>query len=337
MSNEIKDVTLDMSKLHPWSIGIVIHDIKIGEDIIDIYPIEKIPDEDVNLWVKNNFKETIINTNPKDNETIDSDEVIVLKKSVSVKAMWLGNNQYNRITPPTIRKEEYVQIYRYSNADIFFWDTIRNDVRLRKEEVVTHAYSNKPDIDMDETLDNMVYKKIDTKNKIVHFHTPNTNGGLITYDFTLDYGKGQFELLDGKKNQILLDSDKDKFSTHIEGTKNQYDLTVDGDNGFIEIKDDKGNTIKLDSVNDKYILDINKAIETTTINETKNVTKNLQINLDKVAIKNGTTELITLLMAWLDANVADIGVGNLGLPVSRSSSTQSAYKAIKAKMATLKI
>jgi len=198
MSNEIKDVTLDFSKLHPWSIGIVIHDIKIGEEIIDIYPIEKIPDEDVNLWIKTKFKETIINTNPKDNETTDSDEVIVLKKSVSVKAMWLGKSQYNRVTPPTIRKEEYVQIYRYSNADIFFWDTLKNDVRLRKEEVVTHAYSNKPDIDMNETLDNMVYNTIDTKNKIIHYHTPDTNGGLTTYDFTLDYGKGYFELLDGK-------------------------------------------------------------------------------------------------------------------------------------------
>jgi hypothetical protein len=281
----MSDFTIDLSKLHKWSIGIVVHDIKIGEDIIEIYPIEKIPDENVNLWMKNEFKEKIINTYPKDLEKADSEEVIILKKDIAIRAMWLSENQYNRITPPSVRKEEYVQIYRYSNADMFFWDTLKNDVRLRKEEVVIHAYSDKPDIDMNETLDNMVYHKIDTVNKLSHLHFPDKHGGLTTFDITVDYGNGYLELIDGKDNLIKLDFD-----------------------------------------NDKLTLTTNKDIENTT--------ENMVINLKTLKINSESDELIQTLIDLVNFNIADIGVGNLGLPVPRDSATKDNYQSIVDRLTT---
>lgn len=313
----MKDVTLDMSKLHKWSIGIVIKDIEYDSDIIEVYPVEKIPDENINLWKKNEFKETITNTYPKDNEKKDSEEVINLTKSVSIKAMWLGEDQFNRMTPPTIRKEEYVQIYRYSNADVFFWDTLRNDARLRKEEVVVHAYSDKPDIDMNETLDNMVYQKIDTLNKIIHFHTPDNNGGYTTYDITLDYGKGYLEILDGKQNQIKLDSNVDKFNMHIEGTTNKYDITVDGDNGFVETVDNKGNSIKLDSPSDTISVKTNTKVVVDT--------KNAEVNAKDITFNTSTFNINASTVSYNGGTIKHDGVsidkththtGNQGFPVS---------------------
>jgi len=218
--NEYNLSNLDFSKLQPYSLGIVVRDIKLGEDTIDVYPIEKLPDAKEDLTENKNPLIVELKDNCGNKETI------IIHREQVIKAKWLSINQYNRMTPPTIRKGEFVLLYRFSNADIFYWDTLFNDPRMRKEEVVVHAFSDKPEMDLNETLDNMYYIKVDTKNKEIHFHTTDKYGEACTYDITLNTKEGTLILKDGLGNTITLNSPSGSLTITTNTNVNIFSPTV---------------------------------------------------------------------------------------------------------------
>lgn len=287
---------LDMSKLQRYSLGIVVRDIVKGENVIDVYPIEKIPDVQPDLQKEEDIKANV--------DTGCGKITIELKKEKIIKATWLSLHQYNRITPPTVRKGEFVEIYRMSNADMFFWDTLNNNPILRKEEHIIYAISDKDQPDPNENIENMYYLEIDTFEKFIKLHTTNKYGEYTTFDMKIDTKNGNIKFSDGKGNNIVWDS-----------TKDQYIMTLHND----------------------YTLNTDKTIHTNTENETKNIKQNLIINLDHIAIQNSTTELITLLMEYIQTHIEEQHVGNLGIPTKLTAEFQAKYKDILNRLSTLKV
>jgi len=307
------------SVLHEYSLGIVKTDVEILDDSvndeIEIVPIEILSEIDDDLLKPMKIKEQVelitklyptIKYTPVKNKPIkitDNEQLELIKEN-SITATWVGKHQYNRITAPVVRKGEYVKLYRLSNSPIFFWDTLRNDVRWRKEELVIWAFSDKPKVDPNESLDKMYYLKVDTKNKLIKLHTTSEYGEVTTYDITLNTGSGYLEILDGKGNYIKLDSANDDL---IVNTNNACNLTT------------------------------TNTITTNTTNETKNISENLKINLSKIAIKNDTTELISLLCELIEAIIEEQHVGNLGFKTHLSGDSKDKYQDILSRLTTLKI
>ena len=287
---------IDFSKLQRYSIGVVVKDIEEGSNVIEVYPIEKIPDVKPNLQEKEKIKGQV--------DTGCDKITIEITKEKVIYATWISMHQYNRITPPTVRKGEFVELYRMSNADLFYWDTFNNNPILRKEEDIIYAISDKPYIDPHENIENMYYLRINTFKKYVKIHFTNKYGEYTSYDLKFDNKAGVITFTDGKGNNIKWDS-----------TKDQYTM----------------------SMNNDYTLNTGKTIHTNTVNETKNIKENLVIDLNHIAIKNSTTELISLLMEYIQTHIEEQHVGNLGIPTRLTSSYQSKYRDILNRLSTLKV
>jgi len=244
--------TLDLSKLHRYSFGVVVEDNVDNEFKIKVYPVEKLYSIGGDLskedkWIQKKIKERKVKkTEEFDPLYIKSLEDITINRTRYLYANWIKDN--NQITPPNVCKGEYITLYRYSNRDEYYWSVELTDLTLRKEEHVVYTFSDKSTLDKSEDpIEDRYTVTFSPKNKEVKIHTTDKYGEYTKYDITIKTDDGYIEILDGKKNSIKLDSTKDMLHTHMEGTTAKYDITVHGDDGYIETKDDKGNNIKLDS------------------------------------------------------------------------------------------
>jgi len=335
---------LDLSKIHFHSYGIVAMDNVDNEKEIKVFPVEKLYLENGETIVKNGsitqdedykpttytVKEKILTTIPEDIEPrhIIKEEALSLVKTKYLYSTWLNINNPNRYTPPNVCLGEKVIIYKYGNSDRYFWDTLGFELNLRKEDHVVDVYSDKPEINEDDVANNVEEDLEDTyyimkspKNKIVKLHTTDKYGELTTYDITLNTKDGTLEVLDGKGNYILLDSDKDTYTTNI----NKDLIDTVGNDRISDIKNDENITI-----GNERKTDIAKN-DTETIGDTKT------ISLKKIAIKNDTTELISLLSEYIATHITEQHIGNLGIPTVLTGDFISKYQDIKSRLDTLKV
>ena len=206
---------IDLSKLHIYSYGIVADDNKDNEKIIKVFPIEKlfteggkIDDTPIEAEITSIYVE-----DKKDISFKTKKENINMTKANYLYATWLNANNSNRITPPNVYKKEKVIIYRFSNKNEYYWDTIDTDLNLRRDEHVVYEYrTDKKD---KETIDDSYHLTISPKNKLIHLHLSDSNGELTTYDLSIDTKNGLLKIIDGKENYIELDSKADTLSAKI--------------------------------------------------------------------------------------------------------------------------
>jgi len=304
--------SLDLSKFHFHSYGIVAKDNPNNDREIRVFPSEKLYFENGEVLVKKGnldtdevykpanlkSKEKVLKIVPGDVEPrhIIQEEALPLEKSKYLYVEWCGLNNPNRYTPPNVCKGEKVIIYKYSNADLYFWDTIGFELNLRKEDHVVDVYSDKPSINegnikanKDEDLEDTYYVMKSPRDKIMKIHTTDKYGELTTYD-----------------------------------------ITIKTDDGYIEVIDGKGNFFKLDSAKEDFTTNINHNIIETIGN-------NKMITLNKISIRNSTTELISLLSEYLQTHIEEQHIGNLGIPTNLTDSFISKYEDIKSRLDTLKI
>lgn len=254
------------SKLIHYTIGIVVEDIEEGSDIIKVFPLEKILDIEPGDLAK---EESLSISVPNE----EGEEKIILKKSKYIKAKWRSQSQYNRLTPPTIRKGEKVDLYRYSNSDIFYWDSCENNPSLRKTEKVVYAWSVKDTITEDETIENMYSLTIDTKNQYIKLFISANHKEATEYTLEFDAKNGIFKLVDGENNFIKLFTQEDLLSININKDieiKNGNDIKIENGNDIEinngnDIKIDNGNNIEIDNGNDIKI-DTGNDIDVTASN-----------------------------------------------------------------------
>jgi len=268
-----------------YSLGKVAKDPTEDNPYIDVFPIEEITDFTGDLTEVDIISEDIKNA---------SDEYIVSKinKEVTIRAKWLNGDNINRVSPPNICKGETVRVYRYGDTDKYFWETLYNEIDLRKNEKVVTAFSNRKTIDEEVDIDKMYYYTFDTINKLVKIHTSTNDGEPTSYDITLDTGDGILEVIDGEGNQV-----------------------------------------KLESMDGKLYININKEIVADVGNRVEmNVKNDMDINLKKFAVSNGSDELMKLFAETLQAIIDEKHVGNLNVDTVMTGDSQAVFEDIKGRV-----
>lgn len=143
--------------------------------------------------------------------------------SASVPATWWGFES-NRITPPDVRRDEELIIFKYGDSNRLFWTPRNTNRHKRKLETVTWGYSGTIDEgDNTVTEDNHYIAEVSTHKKHIVLTTSDANGEVVRYFINILPGEGKFIVADSNNNEVLIDS-----------TQNLIRL-LNGDDAYMEL------------------------------------------------------------------------------------------------------
>lgn len=129
----------------------------------------------------------------------------------SLTAKWLPFGS-NRKTAPDVRRGEKVCIWKFADADKYYWSELEYNGKLRKLETIIIMISNTQNEDEEATVDNTYYLEFSTHGKIVHLHTSMSDGEPYGYDFLLNTKEGTFQITDTIENTIFLSSEEKRIT-----------------------------------------------------------------------------------------------------------------------------
>jgi hypothetical protein len=188
-------------QLNKYSIGVVAANKGLNTNVIEVCPVEHFPMVDGEL-TSNATKYQAAGVDANGNSYADS-----INTTLTVSATWIALGSMNRTTSPDVRRGERVQLYRYADADEFYWTTLTDDTHLRRLETVTHAYSGTAD-ENTTALDgtNSYFHEISTHNGYMHWHTSKANGEPFAYDVQINAKTGYVTIQDDVGNAMRMDS-----------------------------------------------------------------------------------------------------------------------------------
>lgn len=211
---------MQVSKFTPYSLGIVAVNKPLKTDIVEVTPVEHLTMLDGEL--NDHIKEVQLSSNNFDGSSYET----LTKQSATLKCRWLPNGS-NRITSPDVRRGEQVMIWKFGDADRYYWSSLEYEKKLRKLETVVFGISATKDEDDIGTPDSMYYLEISSHKKLIHFHTSKANDEPFAYDLQLNTKDGYLLFTDDVGNLINLDSE----------------------NTYIELTNEDGTTVQLDKKN----------------------------------------------------------------------------------------
>ena len=189
-----------MSKLKVYSVGVVAKDWEKGSPLIEAWPLEVLfrmegeLDGEAHVHKSNGI------------EMDGSAYTVNVESSESITCEWF-NLESNRVTSPNVRKGEKVLIWRYGDADVFYWTSMGRDNHLRKGERVVWQWSDEPEgSETDATLVNSYTLEIDTFTGHITVETVKANKELYQYQFTINPGESYCRLADDVGNAFTLNS-----------------------------------------------------------------------------------------------------------------------------------
>lgn len=181
-----------------YSRGIVVHDKKRNEDVINVTPIEDLTE------IEGEFREW---GTDYDIELPDINGVAKRAKVKSIAyitAVWLALHQPHRKTSPDVISGEVVNIYRYADSETYYWDIARKDTR--KTEHVLWSFCNNSDKKTKEGDGDSYDITISTKDKYIEIKTNDNDGEHTKYIVRIDTKNGTINIIDGINNSLSLDS-----------------------------------------------------------------------------------------------------------------------------------
>lgn len=190
-----------VSKMRPYSIGIVAQNKDLNSNFIQV-----MPQEDLNMAngeITGDVKE--IKTSGSDSHGAAFNTTVKAKSTLT--AEWIPMGCSNRLTSPDVRRGAVVMIYQFGDSsDHYFWCTLMQDLNIRKLETVIYAWS--ATTKEADKLDgkNSYFLEISTHKKLVTFHTSKANGESFGYDIQINTGEGRVTITDDVGNTLLLDS-----------------------------------------------------------------------------------------------------------------------------------
>lgn len=195
---------LSISKLRPYSIGIVASNKKLSSKTIDVTPVEELTMLDGELTANTvNLKATGKDANGR---AYSSN----VNTTVTIKADWLPMGSSNRFTAPDVRRGESVMIYQFGDADQYYWTTLKDDMKLRRLETVIYGFSG-TSAEVDSfNPSNCYFLEVSTHRGAVTFHTSTANGEPYAYDVQINTKEGSVTITDDAGNKFLLDSKVDR-------------------------------------------------------------------------------------------------------------------------------
>ena len=275
----------NVSDLKIYSIGIVSKDKKTDTDIIDVYPREILSTDGANLNQINP-----LDSSSKDpvNDKQNKDRI---DKSVLIQAKWLSLGNTNRITSPDVRVGGMVLLFRLGNTDQFYWVDLLINKAYRHLEKVVYAISNEKE-QKEFTPDTSYFFKVDTHDKISHYHTSKNDKEYTTYDIRIEGKTGNLIVKDGRDNIIRIDSKKDRIYIYSNKTlhMSSKDVTIDCENFTVNSDTYTVNNTRAMAVNTKTLttkVKTDYSIQTGTM--TTNVASTCKLTASNLNITAKTT------------------------------------------------
>lgn len=137
-----------------------------------------------------------------DGECFDVD----MKTTASIQAKWLSYTDTNRMTAPDVRRGEMVAIYQFSDADEYWWMTLKQDKKLRRLETVIYSFSNQRQENVEVDSNSSYWFEISTHGKYIHLHTSKNDKEPFVYDIQLNTKDGCLTFKDDDGNYIFMNS-----------------------------------------------------------------------------------------------------------------------------------
>lgn len=219
---------MQVSKLHLHSYGIVAANKERSSMEIEVTPIEDTPMVDGELT----DAATIEKAKGKDANGASFEAQVVT--SASIKARWLPFGS-NRATSPDVRRGEKVAIYRFGDADIYYWTSLEYDAKLRKLETVIYTFSNTR-VEAEESSPSTCYFiEVSTHDKVIQIHTSKSDGEPYEYDIVLNTKDGNFIIKDDIDNIITLNSPEHQIA--MQNTDGSYFEIIKRDINMTAIDD----------------------------------------------------------------------------------------------------
>ena len=195
----------EVSKLSIYSVGIVAANKELNSREIEVTPVEHMPM--INGEVNDNISSIETKGTKQDGSSYESSA----PATNSIRAEWLPLGSANRLTPPDVRRGEYVAVYKYGDHDKYYWVTLKDDINLRKRETVVYCYSNTSEEATNAGPESTYFIEISTHKKLITLHTSENDGELTTYDIQLNTKDGYFVLVDGLGNVFRINSKEESF------------------------------------------------------------------------------------------------------------------------------
>ncbi len=216
-----------MSKFGFDSIGTVANNKLYDTNKIKVFPIEHLAEYDGNITdeddrtkkdgnvIKKKQSGNVSNSDNSKNKKTNTKTNVVdsgnkksagnADKKMYVEAEWIDLGGSNRKTAPDVKKGETVVLYRFGDANRWFWSSLQYESDLRRKESVLHIYGNTDEhgVTLDNT--NSYFTLMDTVNKLIHIHTSDNDGEVTTFDIKLNTKEGYLEVIDGNGNFIKHD------------------------------------------------------------------------------------------------------------------------------------
>lgn len=190
---------MGLSQLQIFSYGVAASNKELSSHDLEITPMEQA--SLVNGELTQAATEDTVSGKDADGASFEAST----NTSATVTARWLPFSS-NRKTPPDIRRGEKVAIWRFGDADKYYWSELEYEAKLRKLETVVYSYSNTQVEDEEATSETTYYFEISTHTKVIKVHTSQSDGEPFGYDIVLNTKDGNFTIMDTIENYFRLDS-----------------------------------------------------------------------------------------------------------------------------------
>lgn len=191
---------MEYSKLRFWSYGIAAAHKPLNSDMLEVYCPEQTPMAGGELS-DNTTTATIPSVNSLGQE-IESQ----LTSTVSISALWLPLGGGNRISSPDVRRNARVMVWKYADADMYFW-TAMDQKEIRLLETIRMWMSGVPTEGESEKTDENGYTFFASSHvKKIIAKTSKKNGEVVVYCIQLDMDQGTLTIQDDLGQEISIDS-----------------------------------------------------------------------------------------------------------------------------------
>lgn len=198
----------DLSQFKFYSLGIAVENIDPEDEekgLLKISPVETLNVQKPGFI--HNFKDTYTNIHPDEREKIINDSITSRNYLI---AEWSPYFNPNRVTPPTVYKNETVMIFKFGNVEKFFWTSLKHEPHIRRLEKARYAWSN---INSDEAgftpydKETSYWFEVDTINKKITLKTNDNDGEKAKYEIVINTKEGTIEAKDNHDNKLKWESE----------------------------------------------------------------------------------------------------------------------------------
>ncbi len=149
----------------------------------------------------------------------------------SIECTWLKRNT-NRVTPPDVRRDDQVVIWRLGDSDRYFWEDM-GTANVKRLETVIFAFSADPSAAIKGDLSNAYVFQVSSHEKQITLTTSKSNGEPYAWTAQFNTGDGLFSVESDGGEEFAVDSKNQRiWAKNSKGTifdLNKKNITVHAD------------------------------------------------------------------------------------------------------------